>query len=380
VLLPASLCDRQAPTEIDSHGEGRVDDVVPATDVSLGGNVPDARWRSVFGRASGALRQFGRSVWRRDRGRLRGWAALATRLARVLTWTIRGFVVNELSVRAAALAYYTLFSIVPVLVMALWTLKLLHLVPHLMPHEGAHPIGSGQHLPEADGNGNALLREALRAILASVNRAGRLETGVVGWGALLYGVARLIRHAQVALDTIGGARNRPREYWRLFGYLALLLLPPALFIVSGLLRRLANAPLGDTVTGVAAQILEAVPVLKSVLSAAVGLAILCLALTIFYASAARARIALRSSLVGASVAALFLVAVLKIFAAFQIGAARAGALASGMAALPVFLLWSFFSWLVILLGAQIADAHQRDCILVHGAPDPLSTLGGAPSS
>jgi membrane protein len=340
--------------------------------------VPEAARRSIVGRGARALRRFARAVWRRDRSRLKGWTALGTRLARIVTWTVRGFVLHELSVRAAALAYYTLFSIVPVLVMALWTLKLLHLVPHLLP-DASHPIGSGEHLPETSGQGNALLQEAMRAILASVSRAGRLETGVVGWGALLYGVARLIRHAQVALDTIGGARGRPRVYWRLFGYLALLLLPPALFIVSGLMRRLATAPLGDAVTGIAMRVLEAVPLLKSVLSALVGLAILCFALTIFYSSAARARIALQSSVVGGSVAALSLTAVLKIFTAFQIGAARAGALASGMAALPVFLLWSFVSWLVVLVGAQIAVAHQQDCILVNGAPDLPSMVGGAPS-
>jgi hypothetical protein len=112
--------------------------------------VPEAARRSIVGRGARALRRFARAVWRRDRSRLKGWTALGTRLARIVTWTVRGFVLHELSVRAAALAYYTLFSIVPVLVMALWTLKLLHLVPHLLP-DASHPIGSGEHLPETSG-------------------------------------------------------------------------------------------------------------------------------------------------------------------------------------------------------------------------------------
>ena len=37
-----------------------------------------------------------------------------------------------------------------------------------------------------------------------------------------------------------------------------------------------------------------------------------------------------------------------------------------MAAIPVFLLWAHASWLVILLGAQIAIAHELDGILIHG--------------
>ena len=45
---------------------------------------------------------------------------------------------------------------------------------------------------------------------------------------------------------------------------------------------------------------------------------------------------------------------------------KVGALESGMAAIPVFLLWSFTSWLVVLVGAQIAVAHELDGILIHG--------------
>jgi membrane protein len=33
----------------------------------------------------------------------------------------------------------------------------------------------------------------------------------------------------------------------------------------------------------------------------------------------------------------------------------------------VFLLWSFSSWMVVLIGAQVAVAHELDSVLVHGA-------------
>ncbi len=61
-----------------------------------------------------------------------------------------------------------------------------------------------------------------------------------------------------------------------------------------------------------------------------------------------------------------LAVVLWAFTRLQIGVSRAGALQSGMAAIPVFLLWAHASWLVILLGAQIAIAHELDGILIHG--------------
>ena len=38
-----------------------------------------------------------------------------------------------------------------------------------------------------------------------------------------------------------------------------------------------------------------------------------------------------------------------------------------MAAVPVFLLWAFSSWLVVLIGAQVAVAHELDGVVIHGA-------------
>jgi membrane protein len=287
----------------------------------------------------------------------------------VVTLSIRGVRAHKLSLQAAALAYYTLFSIVPVLVVALWVLKAFHLLHYLMPEVAPPPEATAagaaaeMHVPGA----NTMLRSALRAILSAVDRAGRLEAGIVGLAALAYGVIRQIIHVEGALNTIAGRRDRPARRWRMLGYLALLALPPALLIVSGLLRGVSRIPVGAAVADAVSWLLAEIPLLRSAIAAVVGLAILCFALTIFYASATRARVAPLSTLTGAAVGAGLLAAVLWVFARLQIGVSRAGALESGMAAVPVFLLWSFSSWLVILIGAEVAVAHELDGILIHGA-------------
>jgi len=319
------------------------------------------------------VKRYSRAVWSRDRAALGVWASLWTRVARVAIWSVRGLFVHKLSLQAAALAYYTLFSIVPVLVVALWILKLFHLIPYLKPAEAqvAAITTATAEAASAPGpslaNANEFLREALRAILAAVDRAGRVQIGIVGLAALLYGVIRLIRHMEEAIDTIAGAGDRRPKHWRTLGYLALLVLPPAVLVVGALLRGLSRLPVGSTLAHALRWLLAALPLLKSALGVVIGMAILSLALAIFYASAARARIAFSSTLVGAALGALSLAVVLWAFARLQIGASSVGALESGMAAIPVFLLWSFTSWLVVLIGAQIAVAHELDGVLIHGA-------------
>jgi membrane protein len=323
------------------------------------------RLAATVRRGGAAIRGYTRAVWSRDLGRLGGWSTLGTRLARVLTWSVRGVFVHRLSLQAAALAYYTLFSIVPVLVVALWALKLFNLIPYLKPDapDPAAPVATGAQVHGA----NEFLREAVRAILAAVDRAGRLEAGIVGLGALLFGVVKQVLHVERALDTLAGARDRRPLYWRMLGYLALLALPPALLIVSGLLRVMSRLPLGATIARALTWLFTNVPLLGSTVAVAVGLAILSLALAIFYGSAARARIAFPSAMVGGVIGAVLLAAVLWAFARLQIGVSRAGALEAGMAAVPVFLLWAFSSWMVILIGAQVAVAHELDGTLIHGA-------------
>jgi membrane protein len=324
-----------------------------------GGGAP---LKSAVTRVAAAARRYLGAVWSRDRATLGGWASFSTRVARVVTWSIRGVLMHRLSVQAAALAYYTIFSIVPVLVVALWILKLFDLIPALMPELRKEEMSS----PGTATRGE-LLREAVRAILAAVDRAGRFETGMVGLLALLYGVFRQVLHVEEALDIIAGARERPPRYLRMLGYLALLALAPALLIVSGLLHHLSKIPIGETFAHAISWLLAAVPLLKSAGGVLVGLTVLCLALAIFYASAARARIPPLSALVGGALGAVLLAVVLWAFTRLQIGASHVGAVASGVAVVPVLLLWSYASWLVILLGAQVAVAHELDEILVHGA-------------
>ena len=52
---------------------------------------------------------------------------------------------------------------------------------------------------------------------------------------------------------------------------------------------------------------------------------------------------------------------------FRSACRKAGVVGGGFAAFPVFLLWVFSSWYTLLICAEIAVAHRVDVVLVHGA-------------
>ena len=66
-----------------------------------------------------------------------------------------------------------------------------------------------------------------------------------------------------------------------------------------------------------------------------------------------------SALLGGAVAALLFTFAQILFVDYASSAARYDALFGGFAALPLFLIWVYLSWAVILLGAEVSFAHQN---------------------
>ncbi len=66
-----------------------------------------------------------------------------------------------------------------------------------------------------------------------------------------------------------------------------------------------------------------------------------------------------SALIGAVVSALLWQGVLVLHVQFQMGVAGYNALYSVMGAIPIFLVWMYLSWLIVLSGAQVAACHQN---------------------
>jgi membrane protein len=295
-----------------------------------------------------------RAIWSCDRTRLGSGAAFANRVLRIVIASVRGLGVHKVGIQAAALTYYTVFSIVPLLVLVLWIVRAVGHLPDVAPDlPGAHRLAGG----------NAVLLSALHKLFENVNRTAAVTGGIISLGAFSYAVVRLFAYTERALDTIAAAGQRRLKLSRLLGYVALLVLLPLFATVGGFLAALASSVLGGRVSA----LLGSFHHLKAVVIGAFSLMTLALAIAIFYSAAARARIPFASAAVGAAVAALLQALVLWIFGTFQIGMSRGNAVQFGATAGPVLLLWMYASWYVLLFGAEVAVAHGLDRVLIHGA-------------
>jgi membrane protein len=305
---------------------------------------------SVIDRARGVIAARAGAVWRRDRAGLRGLPALGNRLARVAILVVRGVVVHRVSMLAAALTYFTVFSIIPMLVVMLWILRMLDYLP---------VIAREVQIP----SGNEALAGTLEKLVEAAVRTSEVASGVVGLVALLFAVSKMFSYTERALHIISGSEQRAPKLSRLMGYVALMLLPPLVLVLSTLFVAIFSGHLGRYVE----RLIAVVPWLGLAVGAALGLGVLWLAVTIFYSSAVRARIPFSSAAVGASAAAVALAVIFWMFTGLEAGAGDPNVLQSGLLGVSVFLLWIYASWWALLAGAEIAVAHRVDRVLVHGA-------------
>jgi membrane protein len=72
------------------------------------------------------------------------------------------------------------------------------------------------------------------------------------------------------------------------------------------------------------------------------------------------RVRVVPALIGAALAALAWQGALILHVQLQMGVAKYNALYSVLGAIPIFLVWMYVSWLIVLLGAEVAAAQQND--------------------
>ena len=294
------------------------------------------------------------AVWRRDRAALHGPASFGNRAFRIGIHTVRGVVAHRLGLHASALTYYTVFAIVPVLVVALWILRSFDRLP-------AFSSGLPAGAPAA--TGDQVLHAARGMIFAAVDQTSEIVTAILGLAALLFAVSRMFAFTERALQVIAGSGQRTPKLSRVLAYVALLLIPPVGLAISGAVLALVRGWHAHPVS----RVLPTIAGVEVALGIGIGFGALWLAVTLLYTAAARARIPFASAAVGGALAAVALPAISWVFVSFQIGVTHASAVGSGVLAVPVFLLWAFSSWYAILMGAEIAVAHRVDRVLVHGA-------------
>jgi membrane protein len=292
-----------------------------------------------------ASRFFGHDVWVENLDGVPGRRAALYRLSRVLYLAARGFMHDSGLHRASALAFDTVLGLIPFLAFIVATLKGFGSYDRLMTHTVKPWIEATLRSMGDRGDSDVVnLRTIFRTLLGFLDRTDFGALGILGLVALLYIAVLMLVSIESSMNHIFGVVRARGLTRRISDYSAILFIMPICGTLAAAVAAFAesvNWPAGGV-------ILQVVSILA-----------MAFALAMVYIVMPYAKVRVRSAMIGGSVAALLWYLTLLLHVHFQIGVARYNAIYSTFAAIPLFFIWVFLSWVVVVFGAELTAAHQN---------------------
>lgn len=267
-------------------------------------------------------------------------------IAHRLYRSVEGFRKDECMLRASAMTFYTLLSIVPVIAMAFGIAK----------GFGLQKTLEARLLENFQGQEDVFGRLFTFANTLLDNTRGGLLAGI-GVVVLLWTVIKLLGNIEASFNAIWKV-PRSRTIWRKFSdYLSLMLVAPILFVLSGSLNVFVTTQIRT--------ILEKLPLLGAVgpyiLFALKFLpyVIFWILFTLLYSLMPNRKVSLPAAFAGGVLAGTLYQLTQWVYVHFQVGVAKYNAIYGSFAALPLFLVWLQLGWMIVLWGAEMSRVIEE---------------------
>jgi membrane protein len=293
---------------------------------------------------SSLLPQIEKRLWQTTPEQLPAPAAFAIKAMRVTMAVIRDLLDGQITLRSMGMVYSTLLSLVPLLAISFSLMKGLGVVDNKL-----EPMLLNLVAPMGV-QGEQIVTKLL-GFVKNVN-AGAL--GTAGLLVLIWTVVSLLQKIESAFNFIwhvDESRNLARRFSDFFSVLLIgpLLITAALgatgaVLHNGVVLRIASIePFGSLLL----LITQLVPYL-----------LIAAAFTFVYMFIANTRVKLGAAFTGAMVAGILWETLGRTFG-MVFGASPTLAIYSSFAVLILFLIWLYWSWLILLIGAQVAFYVQN---------------------
>lgn len=285
-----------------------------------------------------------KSLWLVDvRTLTRPQRALVTAL-RLVYVIVRDLAEGQLTLRAMGLVYTTLLSLIPLLAVSFSVLKVFGVHNQIEPflYNFLEPLG-----PKGD--------EIAKNIIVFVDNVKVGVLGSIGIVLLLYTGISLIRKIESAFNFVWKTKGR-KSFARTFSdYLSVILIGPLLiFTAMGLTAFIMSIAVVQALVSI-----EVFGTAVYLLGRLLPYVLVGAAFTFIYLFVPNTKVRLSSALLGGIVAGVLWETVGWAFASFIVTSTRYEAIYSGFAILIMFMIWLYVSWLILLVGAQVAFYHQH---------------------
>lgn len=301
------------------------------------------------------IRYIRTDIWRiRLRDLPRGKALLVGNL-RVLLAAGRGFAEHRGSLQASALTFYTLLSIVPVVALAFGIAKGFDFQSMLQQRLLEKFPGQEEILTTVFSFANSLLARTKGGIVAGV-----------GVALLFWTIIKLVGNIESAFNAIWSVRKNRSFSRKITDYLSIMFVAPVLLVVSGSATVFLASQAKMLTQRI--EVLGALQPLIVLTLTYLPYGVMWGLFTFLYMFLPNTKVRWQSGLFAGILAGTVYQVVQWAYITFQVGVAEYNAIYGSFAALPLLLAWLQISWLIVLAGAEVSQAHQNADFLEFG-PD-----------
>ncbi|MGD0581616.1 MAG: YihY/virulence factor BrkB family protein [Bacteroidales bacterium] len=292
------------------------------------------------------IKEINDAIWHTPLSELSRRKSILIRQLRIIVLAARGFSNDKVQIRASALTFYSVLSIVPVAAIVFAISK---------------GFGLEQNLTQMLTKNLSTQQEVLQWVLPIAKNALKATNGgyIAGVGVivLFWSVMSLLNHIESSFNHIWEILV-PRAWYRKFtDYLTIMLIAPVLLILSSSVTLFINTKFADFMDK--APILDLFkPVIAFLIKASPYL-LVWLILTLLFIVMPNTKVKFKSAFVAGIVSGTILQFLQWFYIDLQFGISKLSMLYGSFAAIPLFIVWLQMSWIVVLLGAELAFANQN---------------------
>ncbi len=268
------------------------------------------------------------------------------RQIRIILLAFKGFLEDRVSLRASALTFYTLLSMVPIAAMGFGV---------------AAGFGFDQKMEEfvvANFKGQ---EEVMNWIISmSYDVLEGVEGGLlagIGLIILIWSVMQVLTNIEESFNAIWQIKKSRSFVRKMSDYLSIILIGPMLIILSSSMSVYISTRLESVANNV--EVIQSVsPYLDSAFKL-IPYTLVWLLFTLVYMIMPNTKVNFKNALIAGIIAGTIFQITQWGYIHFQVGVTTYSAFYGTFAALPLFLAWLQISWLIVLLGAEISFAYQN---------------------
>jgi len=265
---------------------------------------------------------------------------------RIVVLTARGFTNDKVQLRASALTFYSLLSVIPVAAIAFAIAK---------------GFGFDQNLEQLITKEFQAHQEVLNWLLLNARNALQETRGgyIAGVGVIIlfWSVMSLLDQIESSFNHIWQIRSSRSWYRKFTNYLTIMLIAPVFIILSSSITVFVSNGLSDFLTR--APILDFFKPVVSFLVKFTPYSLSWITLTILFIIIPNTKVKFVPALVSGIITGTILQLLQWLYIDLQFGITKLSAIYGSFAAIPLFIIWLQSSWIIVLLGAELSFANQN---------------------